>query len=161
MKLRKISLAVALMLAMSMAVSAAETEAVTEAAATAAFDISAAKWSDYVVQINDEIYQFPMAYEDLVAMGWTTDDVEGAELEPYQYSFFYFDREDVSMTVYIVNLGINTLPAEECIVGGISIDAYDWELDNGTITLPGGIVRGEATVEDIEAAYGTDRKSVV
>lgn len=155
MKLRKISLAVALMLAMSMAVSAAETEAVTEAAATAAFDISAAKWSDYVVQINDEIYQFPMAYEDLLAMGWTTDDVEGTELEPYQYNFFYFDREDVSMTVYIVNLGINTLPAEECIVGGMSIDAYDWELDNGTITLPGGIVRGEATIEDIEAAYGT------
>lgn len=155
MKLRKISLAAALMLAMSMTVSAAETEAVTEAAASEAFDMSAAKWSDYVIQINDEIYQFPMAYEDLLAMGWTTDDVEGVELEPYQYSFFYFDREDVSMTVYIVNLGINTLPAEECIVGGISIDAYDWELDNGTITLPGGIVRGEATVEDIEAAYGT------
>lgn len=155
MKLRKLSCLFTLVLAMSVTASAAETEAVSEAAVSAAVDMDTAKWSDYVMQINDEIYQFPMSYEDLTAMGWVADDVEGVELEPYQYNLFRFERDNVKATVSLVNLGINTLAADSCIVGGMDIDNFDWEMGEGSIVLPGGIARGEATVESVQEAYGT------
>lgn len=155
MKFRKLTYLCALMLAMSMPAAAAETEAVSEAAVSASVDMDTAKWTDYVMQINDEIYQFPMSYEDLTAMGWVADDVEGVELEPYQYGLFRFERDDVKATVSLVNLGINTLAADSCIVGGMDIDNFDWEMGEGSIVLPGGIARGEATVESVQEAYGT------
>lgn len=158
MKFRRIALLFTMMFAVSLNGSAAETEAQTEAAEVQSVegaDLTSAKWSDFMIQLNDEVYQFPMMYEEFAAMGWTTDDVEGAELEPYQYDLFYFERDNVEVMAYILNLGINTLPAEECIVGGISVDSFDWPLEEGNVTLPGGIVRGEASLETIEAAYGT------
>ncbi|MFR3322542.1 MAG: hypothetical protein ACLTSZ_17350 [Lachnospiraceae bacterium] len=51
---------------------------------------------------------------------------------------------------------MNTMPATDCLMAGLSIDNFDWKLDGAdTITLPGGLIRGEATADDITAAYGT------
>lgn len=138
---------VTLAMMMSVTASAAETDA--------AIDMDTAKWSDYVMQIDEEQYQFPMLYEELTAKGWTSESVEGEELEPYQYNLFRFERDGVTATVSLVNLGINTLAADACIVGGMDIDNFDWELSEGTVVLPGGIVRGEATVDSVQEVYGT------
>ena len=156
MKKKAVVLLLAAMMAMSMTAGAEETEGVqTEAGQAAEAGALSDKWSDYQIQVDDTVYQFPMLYEEFLGLGWTTDEVEGVELEPYQYGSFRFKKDDVKCSVYILNLGKNTIPASECIVGGMSIDAYDWDVTKGTITLPGGIVRGQADVETIKTAYGT------
>ena len=35
------------------------------------------KWSDYQIQIDGEVYQFPMMYSDFTAYGWSTEDADG------------------------------------------------------------------------------------
>ncbi|HIR14061.1 MAG TPA: hypothetical protein IAB31_09095 [Candidatus Choladousia intestinavium] len=114
-------------------------------------------WSDYQIQINGTVYQFPMTYEELTALGWTADSESemAQELEPNQYSFTTFSNGDAKVYFDFVNLAVNNLPMTECLVGGIDIDNYYWPLGDESIVLPGGLARGEATVESITAAYGT------
>lgn len=114
------------------------------------------KWTDYELQINDDILKFPMMLPEFEALGWEASDDLTETLSPRNYSMYRFKKGDRTCTLYILNLGINTLPASDCLVAGISIDNFDWELDGqDTITLPGGLIRGEATADDILAAYGT------
>ena len=96
-----------------------------------------------------------MMFSDFTALGWTSTDEEYPVLEPNQYDMLYFTKDDVQCTVYVINLGMNNESAENCIVGGMAIDSFDWDVSVGTVTLPGGIVRGQADAAAIEAAYGT------
>lgn len=137
---------------------AAQTETVTEAAVSTQAGAGAAatlsdKWSDFQIQIDGEIYQFPMMYEDWKAYGWTEKD-PGDELEPNQYQMMYFEKDGVTCMVFVLNLGISNRAAEDCIVAGMELDHFDWESNIGEVLLPGGLVRGTSTLEDIEAAYG-------
>lgn len=111
---------------------------------------------DFQIQIDDKVYQFPMSYEDFVAEGWDLDDYndESEQLSPNQYSMIYFNKGEIRCTSYAVNLGVNTITIPECLLGGISIDNFDWDTEEGRILLAGGIQRGVSTIEDIKAAYG-------
>ncbi len=167
MKLQKAVLAMAAALVFGGVVCAEETtteapdtgvQATEEAAADgqeAAKQLSE-KWTDFQLQVDGVVYQFPMMYADWAALGWTTD-AENLEtvLEPYQYTTVRFTKDNEKCTAYILNLGINNMPVEECIVGGMTIDSYDWDLTEGEVVLPGGLVRGQADLAAIEAAYGT------
>lgn len=165
MKMRKILLLLAALMVVGTGISAeeaslkpaSETEVVTEAAeedsGAAAAGLSD-DWADYQIQIDGQVYQFPMMFADFEAMGWTTDEAEELELQPNEYSMICFTKDDVKCTVFVLNLGMNNAMAAECIVGGISIDNFDWELGTGTVALPGGIERGQSDVAAIEAAYG-------
>lgn len=112
-------------------------------------------WKDYQIQIDGQVYQFPMMYSDFTAMGWSPKEDELMPIEPNQYTWVTFTNGDISAVVYILNLGMNTVSAEECIIGGIDIESYSWELTSASVILPGGIERGKADVAAIEAAYGT------
>lgn len=87
--------------------------------------------------------------------GWEETDPEETRISPQEYDLIYFARGDVQCMAYVINLGKNTLPMQECILGGISIESFYWDLPEGTITLPGGITRGISDGAAIEAAYGT------
>lgn len=112
-------------------------------------------WKDYQIQIDGQIYEFPMMFEDFAALGWITEEADGFELEPNQTGTLSFTMDDRKCTGYLVNHGVNVEPAVNCIVGGIGMDGFDWALDDGEVLLPGQIRRGEATVGNIENAYGT------
>jgi hypothetical protein len=162
MKIQKIGLLMTAMMLAGSTVYAAEPEttAANEVSADASVETGATQlsddWKDYQVQIDDQVYQFPMMYTEFEALGWTVNEDDLSDLQPNQYDTVRFTKGDAKCTVYVLNLGKNTLPAQECIIGGISIDRFDWPLDEGsTITLPGGIVRGSADGDAIEAAYGT------
>ncbi|MCD7745801.1 MAG: hypothetical protein LUI13_11090 [Lachnospiraceae bacterium] len=137
--------------------SAAETmaEEEPEIDAGAESGTEGASWTDYQITIAGEVYALPMMYEEFVSYGWSLQDETEDTLEPYSYSFYSFQKDDMMVTAYVLNLGINTMPIEECIVAGISIDDYYWSDLEETVELPCGIVLGESTLEDIEAAYGT------
>ncbi len=117
-------------------------------------DEEAGSWMDYQLTIDGDVYTFPMMYEDFTAYGWVLDDEEDT-LDPYTYSIYYFTKEEVQCSVYILNLGINTVSIEDCIVVGITIDNYYWEDADSTVELPCGIVKDVSTLDDIVAAYGT------
>lgn len=165
MKMRNVLLLMAAVMVIGTGASAEEaslkpaeqTEAVTEAAEEGGEAAEAGlsdDWADYQIQIDDQVYQFPMMFADFTAMGWSTDEAQEVELQPNQYDMIRFTKDDIKCTVYVLNLGMNNAMAEDCIVGGISIDNFDWELGVGTVTLPGGIVRGQADVAAIEETYG-------
>lgn len=172
MKMKKISFLLAVMMLAAASVSAAEseTEAVqtdaasktqteaqtgSEAETASGTIVLSDKWSDFQIQIEDQVYQFPMTYQDFLSYGWTSADSGFPTLEPGQYDMLYFTKGDVKCMTYVINLAKNNLPADQCLVGGISIDGFDWDVSLGRVVLPAGIVRGEADAASIEAAYGT------
>lgn len=113
---------------------------------------------DFQIQLDGEVYQFPMSYEEFLAYGWeisSTYSDETEKLEPNQYDLVYFSKGDVECMAFALNLGLNTMPVSECMIGGISIDNFDWDLSKGEVLLPGGIRRGVSTLEDVTAAYGS------
>ena len=154
----------ALAIGTAFAVSAAaesETEAVTEAAVEeSAGEVQLSEeLYDFQIQLDGEVYQFPMTYDEFKAYGWefkeTSYSDEAMELQPNQYDMVYFTKGDVECTVFVLNLGLNTMPLTDCIVGGISIDNFDWDTSVGEVVMAKGIQRGVSTLEDVTAAYGT------
>lgn len=138
----------------------AETTAESAAEDTAETAAETAVLSDdpysFQLLLDGQLYTFPMSYADFTALGWEYQDDETAEIEPNSYSSTeVFLKGDLQAYVSMVNLGLNTLPLSECSVGGFSIDSWQFqEAPNTTIELPGGIVYGTSTLEDIKAAYG-------
>lgn len=170
--------AASLTAAMAMGACASESEAAAPAEAAAGetedLEITAAengatekkslddlKWDDYALSFEGEVIDFPLAYTDLESvladLGWTADDDMNdmtAELDPYQYTTLYFDKGDDKITVDVINFGVNSRPAGECVAGGLAIDSI-WVKDTSLdVQLPGGIVRGTSTLDDIKSAYG-------
>lgn len=113
---------------------------------------------DFQIQIEDAVYQFPMSYEEFLSYGWELDanhsDAE-MELSPNQYDLVYFQKGGLECMTYVINLGMNSQKVSECLVGGMEISNFDWEVQPGQIYLAAGIERGVSTQEEIEAAYGT------
>ena len=111
---------------------------------------------DFQIQINDELYQFPMEYEDFRSLGWLEVHEEEAreEVEPESYKMVSFQREDMVCRVHVMNPGPENCMVSEALIGGMELDTFDWPPELGTVILPGGIRRGEATLEDIKEAYG-------
>lgn len=138
-----------------------------DAGAITAMEVSAAESEhielsddiyDFQIKIGDEIYQFPMSYEEFTAKGWTiavdTDPEEKLSSNHYDIVTFYRGKDKVS--AYVVNFKINETSIKECLVGGISLDGqYYFDLETSSVELAGGIVAGSASEEDIIAAYGT------
>ena len=110
----------------------------------------------FQLSINGELYTFPMSYADFTAMGWEYDGDPGQTLEPNQYTISEtFTKDGAEIYGTVINLGINSASFDQCNIGGVSMDPYQFEDAPDTeIVLPGGIRFGEATTEDIQAAYG-------
>mgnify|MGYP000340948059 CR=1 FL=1 len=87
---------------------------------------------DFQVKIGDKVYQFPMYYQDFAA-DWTLGKNEDPEMGvgTNSYGSISFYKGDDRVSVDVINLGINQLPLNQCLVAGIDIDAsYDlmWRL---------------------------------
>ncbi len=110
----------------------------------------------FQLEMDGELYTFPMSFADFTAMGWEYQGDAEEQMGPNQYTVGErFQKGDAEVYASLVNLGINTVTFAEASVGGMSMDPYQFEDAPDTqIVFPGGIVFGQATAEDIEAAYG-------
>lgn len=170
---KKVFLAVILtgcMMAAPIGVSAAEgdaaveTEAATEenAADAGASEADGAVLSDdlydFQMEIQGEVYQFPMTYEEFTAKGWTLRDEADAEekLGTNSYSSFTFEKGDLDVYAYVINLKINECTVSEGLVAGLSADLGFADIDVAAqgIKTAKGITMGVSNVDDIKAAYG-------
>lgn len=110
----------------------------------------------FQIEINGEVYQFPMPYEQFAAYGWVYKDDSTTMLDAhYVAGTSVFNLGDLQCYADIVNFDINQRPLNECYIGGISFDTFQVEKGNASILLPGGLQFGVATVEDAKNKYGT------
>lgn len=113
---------------------------------------------DFQFKIDDTFYQLPMTFDDFTETGWTlsssTDPEESISTSSYAITTFNNGKD--SLSADMINLGINAIPVSQCLVGGISIEGTGFGIDltAKTVELPGGIVMGQSTLDDIIAAYG-------
>ncbi|MGO5543751.1 hypothetical protein ACTQWG_14895 [Blautia sp. HCP3S3_H10_1] len=138
---------------------ASETEAASEETGTD--QASATELSDnlydFQIKIGDKVYQFPMYYEEFAAQDWTLGKNEDPEMgvSTNSYGSISFYKGDDRISVDVINLGINEVPVNQCLVAGIDINAnYDFDAGSTPVELPGGIIMGKSSLEDIKAAYG-------
>lgn len=112
----------------------------------------------FQLEYDGVLYQLPMAYEEMEARGWTLSKYDDPNLKigTSSYTSVGFIKGERSISVDVINLGINERPLQECLIGGIDIDEgfSDIDFDAVSIRLPGGISMGKSNADDIKAAYG-------
>lgn len=111
---------------------------------------------DFQISIDGTIYQFPMWAKDFSALGWSYTGDATQTLSSYQYTVAEtWVKDNVKVYACLANLTMNSLTYPESMVAGITLDSYYLEGSDWEIILPKGIKYGEATRDDIIAAYGT------
>ena len=148
------------------AADATETTTEAEVTETAAQEDSAD--SESTGELGDDIYsfsmkfdgqtmKFPMTYQKFTDMGWELSSSEDPDtkVSTNSYGMLTFNKGASSVYADVINLGINEVGLEDCLIGGISVDgSYDVDLTAVSVKLPGDIELGKATLDDIKAAYG-------
>lgn len=144
------------------------TETTTEAKVTETAAQEDSADSESTGELGDDIYsfsmefdgqtmKFPMTYQEFTDMGWDLSSSEDPDtkVSTNSYGMLTFNKGASSVYADVINLGINEVGLEDCLIGGISVDgSYDVDLTAVSVKLPGDIELGKATLDDIKAAYG-------
>lgn len=144
------------------------TETTTEAKVTETAAQEDSADSESTGELGDDIYsfsmefdgqtmKFPMTYQEFTDMGWELSSSEDPDtkVSTNSYGMLTFNKGASSVYADVINLGINEVGLEDCLIGGISVDgSYDVGLTAVSVKLPGDIELGKATLDDIKAAYG-------
>ena len=157
-----------MMLSPVSAYAADATETTTEDEVTEAAAQEDSADSESTGELGDDIYsfsmefdgqtmKFPMTYQEFTDMGWELSSREDPDtkVSTNSYGMLTFNKGASSVYADVINLGINEVGLEDCLIGGISVDgSYDVDLTAVSVKLPGDIELGKATLDDIKAAYG-------
>ncbi len=130
----------------------------TEAAAPAISDDLYA----FQAVIDGVLYTFPCLYSEFEANGWTFKEKEEAEtpLQASSYGTLYMIKGGIDsrmeMRLDFVNFDIATKPANQCYIGGFSIEKPWSDTLPTPVVMAKGIQTGDgaATRESITAAFG-------
>lgn len=114
----------------------------------------------FQVQIYDQVYTFPVSYEDFVASGWevdTTYQSADGEIEAGFDKLVWFKKGDIRVDCFVYNPDNSIQNYEGCVIAGIVSCEVEGAIENvpASIYLPGGFQIGVATREEVEALYGT------
>ncbi|MDO5361864.1 MAG: hypothetical protein Q4F03_04355 [Eubacteriales bacterium] len=112
----------------------------------------------FQMDYDGEIFQLPMAFSELTERGWQLSKYDDPKMKvgTNSYAMVGFVKGDLELRADVINFGINEAPLEECLIGGLTVDASYSEMDFGEtpVQLPGGILMGSSNLDDIKAAYG-------
>ena len=111
----------------------------------------------FSMEFDGQTMKFPMTYQEFTDMGWELSSSEDPDtkVSTNSYGMLTFNKGASSVYADVINLGINEVGLEDCLIGGISVDgSYDVDLTAVSVKLPGDIELGKATLDDIKAAYG-------
>ncbi|MBQ9984338.1 MAG: hypothetical protein IJP29_07085 [Lachnospiraceae bacterium] len=109
----------------------------------------------YQIVINGELYQLPMTFADLTAMGWMYENDDSEELDAYTFDgmrTFYNGSYEISADV--INQTDSPKPYAECDIVGFGVSLSYNSGNDMVFVLPKGIQSGVATVDDVKVAYG-------
>ena len=116
-------------------------------------------WDSYTVMVNNQVITLPCEYKEFEKLGFAVDEKNGLDSEDGMvsgggYAIGYVtDKDGGSIMVDFINPDSAKKKAEECLVGGISVN--DYELKNGKpkVVFPGNVQIG-ADREDVVKKYG-------
>ena len=120
-------------------------------------------WESFSIQINDTVYTLPVLLAVFLDDGWviSEEDVDiylaGADSPSASYEWEWVsltnDREqDVSVCVF--NTTESAIPVAESTVGGIHVIYGNYDFSGTKLRLPGGLMLGWSTREDVLELYG-------
>lgn len=109
------------------------------------------------VQIDDDVYAFPIKYETFLSYGWAYDGDDTVELEPNaNIELEGMSKGNLKLQTVVINLESEAKPVSECYVGGITVTASAMnEAGDVKLYLPRGFECFSATVDKVRAEYGT------
>ena len=117
-------------------------------------DMSDDMWS-FQLAINGELYQFPMWYSEFEAKGWTYKGDKTTKLASDQYLIREeWTKDGITVFTSIANLSMNTKDVTESAVSAIDVEDDSLNELGWKVEMPGGIIFGVSTEEDVVAAYG-------
>lgn len=116
----------------------------------------------FQLEINGDVLQFPMTFEQFLSFGWAlkdSDDESEVLDSNYRTGMTFTHTSGMSCYVQVLNFDVNSLPVKDCYVGGIQVDSTSFnkveDMDKLSIVLPGGIQYGVSTLQEALDAYGT------
>lgn len=109
----------------------------------------------FEMKLDGTTYEFPMKVSKFESKGWKCKENLSEELTPEDGTTIWWEKDGVIYIVDMYNASANTVPLSECVVSGIRTEKDNYGKDSiPNIVLPGDIKLGEATREEIVAAYG-------
>ena len=104
-----------------------------------------------------EKYTLPMKCSDFTALGWEADQLAETEIQPQSYlEDVIFYQADQEIYADLVNMTDQVQSADQCYVGGISVDASA-KTGDLYMELPGNIVFRISQESDVREVYGAPR----
>ena len=85
----------------------------------------------FSMEFDGQIMKFPMTYQEFTDMGWELSSSEDPDtkVSTNSYGMLTFNKGASSVYADVINLGINEVGLEDCLIGGISVDgSYDVDL---------------------------------
>lgn len=116
---------------------------------------------NFELNLNGQELKFPMTYEELLALGWTTnEDLSATTLTSEEYSYgIDFEKNNFKASFIFFNPEASSLDLTKCQVGGIEFYMDDLEDAGGSVVIAENVQLKSATPDDIIKAFGkpTDR----
>lgn len=110
----------------------------------------------FQLEIDGDVYQFPMTYKEFQSYGWVSKEDDSQSLDSgFRASTWVMKLGELQCYASVVNFDVNARPLNECYISGLTIDSYMNKKSNSKIVLPGGFELGTSSPEDLKAAYGT------
>lgn len=115
----------------------------------------------FAVQIEDNLYQFPLMYQEFIDTGWSIDEkyesLDGTILS-YCDESVWFKRGNIRLNVSLYNPDGSVQTYDKCVVAGIAEYEYDGKYKGGNerkteIFIPGGFEIGVAHRQEVESAF--------
>ena len=120
-------------------------------------------WKNFSIQINDTVYTLPVPLAAFLNDGWVISEEDaglslaGAESPNASYEWEWVtltnDREQ-TVSVCAFNPTESTIPVAESTVGGVHVTYGNYDFSGTELRLPGGLMLGWSTREDVLELYG-------
>ena len=106
------------------------------------------------VQVNGDVYQFPMTYDEFAAYGWDIDIDPEKIADPDYPDGAFCTREGLEILISYSTYDDSFKPVKDCMIIGIDIDLLWKENNTADVVLPSDIKLGVATAQDVRDEYG-------
>jgi hypothetical protein len=125
-------------------------------------------WESFSIQINDAVYTLPLPLADFLDDGWVISAEDaGLSLAGAEGPYASYEWEWVSLTndheqdisVCVFNTTESTIPVAESTAGGIHVIYGNYDFSGTELRLPGGLMLGWSTREDVLKLYGQPNDS--
>ena len=120
-------------------------------------------WDSFAVQIDDDVYTIPCRLTDFLENGWSLSEEDtdnrlvGAD-KPYcefpNRNLTLTNDKDQSISVTVYNTSESPVPIKEGTVGRLSVSNSSHDFHGADLQLPGGMMLGWVTIEDVIDQYG-------